>query len=77
MLSLKIIFTLNLNIVYYRCQMSNKYLAGVGLVDVFSPGKRSLIRAFCPAMSPLQLSGNMIQNCQTGEQMTHWDKLKK
>ena len=57
--------------------MSNKYLAGVGLVGVFSPGKGSLIRAFCPAMGPLQLSGNMIQNCQTGEQMTHWDKLKK
>ena len=57
--------------------MSNKYLAGVGLVEVFSPGKGSLIRAFCPAMGPLQLSSHMIQNCQTGEQMTHWDKFNK
>ena len=71
-LSLKIIFTLNQNISYHRCQMSNKYLAGVGLVGVFSPRKGSLIRPFCPAMS-----GNMTQNCQTGEQMTHRDKLKK
>ena len=28
-------------------------------------------------MGPLQLSGQVVQNHQTGEQMTHWDMLGK
>ena len=28
-------------------------------------------------MDPLQLSSHMVQNRQTGEQMTHWDMLNK
>ena len=28
-------------------------------------------------MGPLQLGSHMVQNRQTGEQMTHWDMLNK
>ena len=34
-------------------------------------------QAYLPGMGPLQLSDHVVQNRQTGEQMTHWAMLNK